>query len=135
MPTPVLSPSDVLTLMHPKRNRSRGVDNSEQGKQNRTYGGRLYHSLAEMRYAQMLDMRKRAGDIEDWWPQQSIPLRVNGVLVCKMIADFKILTVSREIEYAEVKGHMTDVFRLKLKLLRACYPSVKYTIIPSKEVR
>ncbi len=112
------------------------VDTTDAGKLARTYNGVEYHSGAEMRYAQMLDQRKRVGDIQDWWGQQSIPLRVNGITVCRMVCDFKILHHGGdEIEFVEIKGCETAVFRLKLKLLRAIHPKIRYTVIPAKDIR
>lgn len=112
-----------------------GVDISKSGKLARTYGDRTYDSLAEMRYAMILDLRKKVGEILDWWPQQSILLKVNGVLICKMIADFKLLMRDKTIEYIEVKGVSTAAFKLKLKLLRALHPEIRYTLVPASSVR
>jgi len=112
------------------------VDLSESGKEARTYNGVEYHSAAEMRYAQMLDQRKRVGDIRDWWGQQALPLKVNGVTVCKMVCDFKILHQGGdEAEFVEIKGYVSAVFKMKLKLLKALHPSIRYTVIPAKEIR
>ena len=111
------------------------VDRSEVGKLARTYGDRVYDSQAEARYAQELDQRKRVRDIAGWWPQQPIPLSVNGVKIGKMVCDFKLLHVDETLEYVEVKGMETAVYRLKLKILRALYPELKFTVIRAKDVR
>jgi hypothetical protein len=113
-----------------------GVDQSEAGRLARTYSGRVYASLAEARYAAILDLRKKVGEIKEWWAQQTIPLVVNGVVVAKMVADFKLLLTSgNAIEYVEIKGALTETYQLKRKLLRAIYPDIRYTVIPSKDVR
>jgi hypothetical protein len=112
-----------------------GVDQSDAGKLARTYNGRVYDSQAECRYAGLLDQRKRVGDIEDYWPQVPVPLKVNGVTVCKMIFDFEILHHDQTKELVDVKGVVTAVFSLKLRLLKALYPGLRVTVIPAKEVR
>jgi hypothetical protein len=111
------------------------VDQSEAGKLARTYNGRVYDSQAECRYAGMLDQRKRVGDIESWWPQVPVPLKVNGITVCKMIFDFEILHHDQTKELIDVKGVVTAVFSLKLRLLKALHPELRVTVVPSKEVR
>jgi hypothetical protein len=129
-----LSASEAAALIGGRRSKY-GVDRSEAGKSARTYGGRIFDSVAEMRYCQLLDIRKLAGDIQDFWCQQDIPLVVNGIRVAKLIADFKILHLDNTIEFCDVKGFATPAFRLKLKLLKACHPNLRFTVVPAKEIR
>ena len=98
------------------------------------YNGAVYHSKAEARYAQILDQRKQVGEIQEFWRQQDIPLKVNGVTVCRMVCDFKLLHQDDSVEFVELKGAVTAVFKLKLKLLRALMPNLRYTVIPAKEI-
>ena len=111
------------------------IDLSEAGKAARTYDGRIYDSQPEMRYAQQLDQRVRVRDIESWTPQVTIPLKVNGITVCRMICDFRVVHVDGAEELIEIKGAVTAVFRLKLRLLKALMPELKYTVIAAKDVR
>ena len=105
------------------------------GKEARTYGGIVYDSAAEMRYAQLLDVRTLAGDIIAWWRQIPFQLSVAGVPICKIVADFKILHNDKSTEIVEVKGVQTSVYRLKRKIFEAQYAAVKYTVVDAKRVK
>lgn len=95
------------------------------------YNGRWYHSETEANYAAALDIRKRV-DVRDWWPQVTFPLRVNGVLICKYIVDFKVLLRDGSTELFEVKGYETAISKLKRKLFAALYPEEKLTVVRGK---
>ena len=92
------------------------------------YKGVLYDSKSEAAYAAKLDAWKRAGIIVGWERQVDIPLVVNGKKVCKMVADFLV-----DGEYVEVKGVKTAAYNIKLKLLKALYPDIRYRIVPARE--
>lgn len=76
-------------------------------------------------------MKKARGKdrVLDWFGQWPIPLVVNGVLVCKMIADFLVVYADGREEFVEVKGMQTPVYRLKVKLLKALFPRIQYRIV------
>lgn len=112
-----------------------GVDQSESGKAARTHNGVVYASQAELKYAQNLDWLKRVGHLEDWFGQCDMPLTVNGVKVGVLRLDFKLLHKGGELEYVEIKGFRTPVYKLKEKLFRALYPEARLTVIDAKEVR
>lgn len=111
----------------------------EQRKQNKykaqrqTYGGRSYHSKKEAAYAVELDWRIKAGEVKEWEPQHKIELRVNGDLICNYFIDFKVTLIDGSVEYVEVKGFETDLWRLKWKLTKALwddiYPSDKLVLV------
>ncbi len=116
-------------------NRSKfNVDLSDNGKLARTYNGRVYDSIAEMRYAQGLDMRVRVRDIESWTPQVPIPLTINGVTVAKLVCDFRVVHVGGDVEFIEVKGAATQIYKLKLKILRVLYPQLRLTVIAARDI-
>lgn len=110
------------------------VDNSAAGKLARQYRGVTYDSLAEARYAAQLDIRLKAGQILEWERQVTVPLIVNGSLVGRMIADFKITHLNQRQEFIEVKGMVLPIYKLKLKLFRELYPDTLYTVVNSKEI-
>lgn len=87
------------------------------------YDGDRYASKREAEYAAELDLRKKAGDIRDWWPQHSYDLTVNGHHVCKYIADFVILHNDGTMEAIDVKGAKKgaawQMFQVKRKLYEA----------------
>jgi hypothetical protein len=97
-------------------------------KEDRTYNGVVYHSKAEAKRAFELDCMKAARQITGWKRQRGFPLLVNGVFICTYYADFQVW--GETTDWAEeIKGHETEVYKLKLKLFRALYPDVELRII------
>jgi hypothetical protein len=84
------------------------------------YKGSIYDSKFEAQVAQDLEMMKLAGEIISWERQITIPLEVNGYLVCNYIIDF-IVYREGETEYIEAKGYPTPVWKLKWRLFEALY--------------
>jgi hypothetical protein len=93
------------------------------------YAGRKYHSAVEAHQAMELDLLCKAGKILGWIPQPVKRIEVNGILVCKMILDFEVKIALGRYYYIEVKGFETAVYKLKLKLLKACYPDIDLRIV------
>jgi len=67
------------------------------------------------------------GIIDDLQLQPEYPIVVNGVAICKYVADFRYITKDETIVIEDVKGFKTPVYRLKKKLFEACYTSLKIT--------
>jgi len=93
------------------------------------YNGRYYQSTLEANYAQELDFRKKAGEVQEIIPQYKIDLGINGVHICNYYIDFKVILSDGIVEYHEVKGKETDLWRLKWKLTQAIYPDYKLVLI------
>jgi len=89
------------------------------------YNGRKYHSKKEAIYAKTLDMQKMAMSIHDrvisWTPQVSFTIQVNGHHICKYILDFEVIYADGHTEYIDVKGKVTDVYRIKKALMFAVH--------------
>lgn len=96
-----------------KRNKYRAVK--------QTYNGYSYHSIKEAEYAAILDWRIKGKDVKSWTRQHKLELRVNGALICKYYIDFRAVLTDGTIEYIEVKGFETDLWRLKWKLTAALW--------------
>jgi hypothetical protein len=94
-----------------------------------SYNGRWYQSKKEMDYAKELDFRKKAGEIVEIRPQYRIQIEVNGVFICSYFVDFRVTLKDGTIQYHEVKGFFTELFRLKWKLCMA----LKEEIDPGSE--
>lgn len=91
-----------------------------------------YDSKFEAGYAQELELRKKAGEIEEWEEQVTLELVVNGWIVCTYKIDFIVFYPDGLTEYVELKGFPTDAFKIKWKLFNALYqdkPNTKITII------
>lgn len=84
-----------------------------------TYNGRSYDSKLEAVYAQELDWRKKAGEIKEIIPQFKIDLRAYGIHIANYFVDFKVVLSDGSVEYHEVKGFETAVWRMKWRLTQA----------------
>lgn len=93
------------------------------------YKGVKYDSRREAEYAMELDWRVKAKDIKSWKGQEKIPMIVNDKKICTYIIDFVIIHNDGSLEYVEVKGFKTAVWRLKYKLFEALYPELKKLIV------
>lgn len=108
------------------------------GNRSKSYNGRSYHSAAEARYAQELDLRIKAKEITDWQPQFKAALDVTDVdgrrhHITNYFVDFIVYYPDGDIELVEIKGMETEYWRLKRKLLEAVYlpehPEMRYTVV------
>jgi hypothetical protein len=97
------------------------------------YKGRIYHSKREAGDAMWLQDLLDAGKIKEIHPQYKIPLDVNGQHIANHYVDFYIVLADNRQKFVETKGFYTEVYRLKLKLLRALYPNMDYLINPSEK--
>ncbi len=84
-----------------------------------TYNGRSYDSILEANYAMELDWRKKSGEIKEITPQYKIDLCAYGTHIANYFVDFKVVLSDGKVEYHEVKGFETAVWRLKWKLAQA----------------
>ncbi len=94
-----------------------------------TYNGYSYDSQMEARYAAQLDWCIKAGEVEKWERQHKISIDVNGVHIANYFIDFKVYMADGSIEYHEVKGAETMLWRLKWKLSQALNPDWKFVLI------
>lgn len=92
----------------------------------RTLNGKVYMSKLEKNYRVHLDILKKATKNEDKvlhiFEQVPYIIIVNGKIICKYILDFEVIYGDGRKEYIDVKGVATDVYKLKKKLVEACYP-------------
>jgi hypothetical protein len=114
--------------------KTRSKFNVKRDDPRRVYDGVKYDSAAEARFAAELDARKAAGEIVALSRQVDIKLSIDGKLICKLRADFYVVYPDGRSEYIEVKGVETDIWRLKVKLLRALHPEIAYRVIAARAV-
>ena len=82
--------------------------------------GISFHSKKEAnRYIELRDMLTNE-DITSLSLQVPYKIVVNGQLICRYIADFVYMQDGKTI-VEDVKGRITDVYRLKKKLMKACH--------------
>jgi hypothetical protein len=86
--------------------------------------GIKFASRAEAKRYQELKILERAGEITRLDLQPRFDCWVNGNKVCTYVSDFRYFTDAGQI-IEDVKGMKTPVYKLKKKLVEACYPGVK----------
>ena len=90
-------------------------------KAERTWKGKVYDSKTEMERAKELCVLESRNEIFHLKEQVAYEIKVNGILICKYIADFVYLNKKGETIVEDRKGVRTDVFKLKAKLLQATH--------------
>lgn len=85
------------------------------------YNGTKYQSKKEANYARELDLRFKARDIENWERQVPFPIEVNDINVGKYMLDFRVTYPNGDVEYVDVKGMKTDLYKFKKKCVEAQY--------------
>jgi hypothetical protein len=84
--------------------------------------GRAFASKREAARYQELRLLLRAGKIHDLRCQPVFACVVNGHLVCNYLADFQYFDIEKKGNVVEdVKGVKTAVYKLKKKLVSACW--------------
>lgn len=83
------------------------------------YNGRWYQSQLEIKYAQELDFRMKAGEVIDWKPQHRIEIKVNGVKICNYYIDFRVVLKDGSVQMVETKGPEQETWKLKWRLCMA----------------
>jgi hypothetical protein len=106
----------------------RGRPGTKYGNRKVMYRKCLYDSVKESEYAMQLDSDVFDGKIRGWKRQVTLALIVDDHHICNAIVDFMVMHKDGSIEYVEVKGYPTDVWKMKRKLIEALYPEIRYTV-------
>lgn len=83
-----------------------------------------HHSAMEAKRCNELHLMQEGGLISDLraHPQPSYDLVVQDIKICRYLADFAYFDLQLDRYVVEdVKGHRTEVYRLKKKLMLACH--------------
>ena len=86
-----------------------------------TLEGERFDSTGAFHYFQQLKLLEKAGKIERVERQIPYVLTVNGMMVAKIVVDFKVTIPGKGIHVGEFKGMITPVARLKIKMFKAQY--------------
>lgn len=85
-----------------------------------TIDGITFASKAEAKRYSQLKLLERAGEIRNLELQPSYDLEVNGILICRYVADFRyVIRGGQKVE--DVKGVKTPVYKIKKKLMKAIH--------------
>ncbi len=98
---------------------------SKYGNTKAEYNGKKYHSRFEADVAAELEIMKRAGELKEIKSQHKFRLNVAGTHITTYIVDFKVITADDTVQYIEAKGFMTELARVKMKLLEALLPDIE----------
>lgn len=82
--------------------------------------GHRFPSRREASKYTELKLLERAGAISDLRLQVSYPIKINGIIVTRYIADFVYRDQGQE-KVCDAKGFKTDIYRLKRKMMKAQY--------------
>jgi len=77
------------------------------------FGTRTFDSIKEANYCEELDWRLEAKEIASYQLQYKIDIRINDKHWRNYYIDFKVFYPNESIEYVEVKGFETEVWRMK----------------------
>ena len=114
--------------MVPKRKRPK----SKYFAKKTEYDGIVFDSKLEAARYKILKQLQQAGELSDLEVQVDFPcvVTVNGEdqKICSYIADFRYKR-GEEVVVEDTKGVITQVFRLKKKLVEALYPGTKILIV------
>lgn len=95
---------------------------SKYGNKKLKVDGVVFDSIGEHRRHCSLVIQEKAGIIKDLKRQVSFSIDINGVHICRYIADWTYILVSDGQTIVEdFKGVQTGVFKLKNKLMKACH--------------
>lgn len=92
--------------------------------------GPKFKSKAEARYAELLERQRRAGQIESW-RYEAITLRIG--LGARYSPDFLVVTNDGRMRLVEVKGHMKEAARVRLRVAVEMYPQFAWLLVWSKK--
>lgn len=97
-----------------------GGKKSKFGNRKKMLDGLTFDSTREARRYQDLALMQKAGQIIDLRRQVPYPIRINGIHVCDWLADF-VYRQQNRIIVEDCKGHKTDIYKLKKKMVEAEY--------------
>ena len=109
------------SLSQPKRNKFNAAKTE--------YNCHKYDSKREAKHAAELDLRIKAGEVEKWERQFKIEINVKDKHICNYFIDFKVWLLDGSIEYHEVKGIETGLWKVKWKLVKSIYPDWNFVLI------
>ena len=100
-----------------------------------TYNGYNYDSKLEAEHAANLDFLLKTGLVTSWERQVKISLDINDIHIANYFIDFKVHFTDGRVEYHEVKGVESDLFKLKWRMSKALYPDYNFIMLKAPQVK
>ena len=95
----------------------------------------IHPSILEADYCNVLYYLKRGQKILDFTIQHKIEIIVKGKHITNHYVDFRVVNLNQSVEFHEVKGYETEVWKIKRRLTEALYPKIPYVIKINKRYR
>lgn len=92
---------------------------SKYGNKKTVVDGITFHSAKEAQRYSTLKLLEKVGEIRGLKLQPRFKLEVFGKLITTYVADFQYLERDGGVVVEDVKGHRTDVYKIKAKLFEA----------------
>lgn len=115
MSSPGRIPISELPKLLKRGPRIRGV----APKPERTRDGRLFGSKGEAEYYVGLKIRKVMGELRPPYFLCQVPFHLPGGVIFRL--DFMVFPIAGHIVFAEVKGHRTEVYKIKKRQVEELY--------------
>lgn len=103
-----------------RRGGSRGHKYGVSPAAERTVGGTLFGSKAEARRWVELEELRAAGAVR--FTLRQVPFHLPGGV--RYVADFAVFWADGRVTFEDVKGHATEAYRVKKRLVEALFPVV-----------
>jgi len=114
--------SNILHL--PKKHKFNAVPVKEDGK--------YFDSTLEFNYFNHLKLLQKTGKVSFFLRQVPFELDLKNTKISKYFVDFQVFYTNGAIEFVDVKGKETVVFKMKKKMVEALYP-ITITIIKKED--
>lgn len=114
--THVCADDDVAAMAKAKKARDRG----KYGNVKAEADGMVFASKRERGRWMDLRLEEKSGAIKNLQRQVAYPLCVNGIEICRYLADF-VYERDGAVVVEDSKGYRTDVFKIKAKLMQAVH--------------
>jgi len=92
----------------------------------------IHDSRGEAAWCNMLELRRKAGDIKKFEIQKTFQFFVNDKKICGHRVDFVVFGLDGQKWVEEYKGWASEVWQIKKKLFEALYPDIEYIVINHK---
>lgn len=84
--------------------------------------GFTFDSIVERDYYVHLKAQQKNNSVAMFLRQVPFHIVCNDESVCKYVCDFQVFYTDGLVEFVDVKGVETDIFKIKKKLVEAQYP-------------
>lgn len=96
--------------------------------------GHHHPSKVEAAYCQKLQIMLKGGAIQGFEHEKRYALTVNGKTIGHHKPDFTVINHDGSVEVHEVKGFMTEDWKLRKALFEVLYPDILYRVMGERDL-